>query len=144
MARSVPGIVEHLSDEASRLSDIFVHYGTGYNLKTFSYLVQDKRTLVPGYLKLETFVLSQFTHFTGREIKAKHPLNFGEGEGMWGFWANKSLKSILVLYWMKRKIWLANIGRGTFFIFLLTPAQETDGSKDWKKTSLFSRIRHIM
>jgi hypothetical protein len=82
MARSVPGIVEHLSDEASRLSDIFVHYGTGYNLKTFSYLVQDKRTLVPGYLKLETFVLSQFTHFTGREIKAKHPLNFGEGEGM--------------------------------------------------------------
>jgi hypothetical protein len=46
-ARSLPGIVEHLSDEASRLSDIFVHYGTGYNLNIFSYLIQAKRTAVP-------------------------------------------------------------------------------------------------
>jgi hypothetical protein len=41
-ARSVPGIVEHLSDEASRLSDVFVHYGTGYNLTIFPYFSQGK------------------------------------------------------------------------------------------------------
>ncbi len=59
-SRSVPGIVEHLSDEASRLSDVFVHYGTGYNLTIFSYLVQAKRTAVP-----EAVVI--FTHLIGEK-----------------------------------------------------------------------------